>query len=254
MRIFDRIDLQTLDRRDWQLWLLAIAMILILGSGAALLMYPSVFSTSGAGAVPNVRKIFFGFCALSLLLVGYLLDRQLIIRRLRRQLLEEETQMARMREQASVDLLVTLPGREHFQDRLAMEFRRTTNLREPLSLLVLRLRPSRELTTPGDVSTSFADGATALLRKLRREDSIYLFRPGVFGIILPGVSGAEANRVAERLTGGLSDAAGATSRFSSDIRMVNYPEHTESALDMERMALSLFAEKEVEAGMPPQVT
>ena len=39
MLIFDRIRLQDLDRRIWQLWVLAIAMILILAGGLALHMY-----------------------------------------------------------------------------------------------------------------------------------------------------------------------------------------------------------------------
>jgi len=39
MLIFDRVRLQDIDRRNWQLWVLAIAMILILAGGLALHMY-----------------------------------------------------------------------------------------------------------------------------------------------------------------------------------------------------------------------
>ena len=39
MLIFDRIRLQDIDRRSWQLWVLAIVMILVLAGGLALHMY-----------------------------------------------------------------------------------------------------------------------------------------------------------------------------------------------------------------------
>ena len=45
MKIFDQIDAGNLDRREWQLWVLALAVILVLAAGMALLMYPAIFST-----------------------------------------------------------------------------------------------------------------------------------------------------------------------------------------------------------------
>ena len=44
MRIFDRIDPLNLNRRQWELWVLALSVILILTTGLALLMYPTAFS------------------------------------------------------------------------------------------------------------------------------------------------------------------------------------------------------------------
>lgn len=247
MRIFDQIDPLAIDRRDSQLWMLAIAIILVLAAGVALLMYPAVVTGPLPLSGATLRKVFIGFCVLCALLVGYLLDRQLVIRRLRRQLSEEQTQNARLLEQASADLLETLPGFSHFQDRLAMEFRRAANTQLPLSLVMVSLRPSPALSDTGGVATAFGDAAKALIRRLRREDSIYLFRLGVFGIVLPGLSGANANRVAERLDEGLTDASGASNRFSFDVRMLNYPEHSATAREMEQMAASCFPENRLEA-------
>jgi hypothetical protein len=44
MDIFDRIDPAKLDRRDTQLWVLALAMIMILACGIALIVYPTAFT------------------------------------------------------------------------------------------------------------------------------------------------------------------------------------------------------------------
>ncbi|MGD0922732.1 MAG: hypothetical protein ABSA70_13345 [Terriglobia bacterium] len=243
MRIFDRIDAVTLERRDWQLWALAMVIIFVLTAGLAVLMYPTVFSAAEGPTGVLLRRSFLGFCLLCLLLEVYLLDRQLVIRRLRTQLGEEQRLKATILEQASADLLGSMPGFSHFQDRLTMEFRRAANIQGPVSLLVVGLRVSREVSSTGGVAAAQGDAAKVLIRKLRGEDSIYLFRPGVFGIVLPGVRGADALRVVDRLYEGLADAAGASSRFMAEIRMINYPEHTSTARELEQMAARCFPEK-----------
>jgi len=240
MQLFDHIDPLAIERREWHLWLLTVAVITVLATGMALLMYPTVFSSPLVLAGSTLRKAFFGFCTLSILLIGYLLDRQLVIRQLRGDLLQEQAENIRLRHQAACQLLETLPGFSHFQDRLAMEYRRAKTIDQPLSMLIISLSPGQGETDPKEIDTSFGDAAKALLRRLRREDSLYLFRPGVFGIVLPGTSGGDAYRVAERLGEGLRDAAGASGRFSYDLRVVNYPEHTGSAHEMEQVARSFL--------------
>src|SRR5579863_935662 len=100
MKIFDRLDPMEIEKRDAQLWLLALAMILILSGGIALLLYPAAFSKAVAISGPAMRHIFISFCVLSILLVGYLMERQIAIRHLRRRLVVEEGRHARQLQQA----------------------------------------------------------------------------------------------------------------------------------------------------------
>lgn len=244
MKMFDHIDPRTLDRREWHLWILALSMIVILASGMALLMYPTAFSDPVILTGTTLRKTFFGFCALAVLLVGYLVDRQIALRALRQQILEQERRVRDLRQEASMDFLETLPGFAHFQDRLAMEYRRASGAKLPLSLLVIDLKPVSNLSDTAEVSTAFGDAAKALTRKLRGEDSIYRFAPGAFGIVLPGVNVNDAYHVVTRLEDGLNDAAGASARFSSDIRVVTYPEHVASAREMEDVARAHLPKEE----------
>jgi GGDEF domain-containing protein len=249
MRVFDRVDAATLERRDWELWALAMVCIFILTVGMALLMYPTVLSSSEVPGGALLRRSYFGFCVLCLLLEVYLLDRQLVIRQLRKRLREEQQQKARILAQAGADLLGSLPGLAHFQDRLAMEFRRAANIQAPLSLLMVSVKHSRDVSDPGGNAAAEGDAAKVLIRKLRGEDSIYLFHPGVFAIVLPGVRGTDANRVAERLQEGLADAAGVSNRFAAEIRMINYPEHVSTARELEQLAVRSFPAKVPEAGV-----
>jgi hypothetical protein len=242
MNVFDQIDPTTIDRRDWQLWLLAVAVILVLSGGVALLMYPAVFSGPLAMTGSVLHRVFFAFCVLCFLLVGYLMDRHILIRRLRRRLVEEHERSVTLLEQASAELLHSLPGLDHFRDRLAMEIRRSVTLQQPVSLLMVALKASRELEVAGGASTAFGDAAKTIIRRLRREDSMYMFRQGVFGIVLPAVSADDAGCVSGRLQEGLTDAGGASGRFAFEVRLVNFPVHAQTSHELERMAISCFPE------------
>lgn len=64
-----------------------------------------------------------------------LIDRHMEISHLQKQLAEEEQLIGRIRREASADLLNTLPGFNHFRDRLAMEHRRASHMGLTFSLL-----------------------------------------------------------------------------------------------------------------------
>jgi len=246
MQFFDRIDARKLDRRDAELWTLAITMILVLCSGMAVVMYVAVnhpVTLTGASG----KRIFFGFCALSVLLVSYLTERQITVRRLRKELKEERTRSSYLLAQASTDLLESLPSRGQFVDRLAMDFRRAASLQQPLSLVIARLKASSHVSAAGETSRAYGDAAKALIRRLRDEDSVYLLSAGVFSVLLPGVRGNDANRVVGRLSEGLADAAGTSRRFSFDLQLVNFPDQVATAREMEEVAHASLGEGCLEA-------
>ena len=243
MDLFDKVDPKTLDRRHWQLSMLSLGMILVLGAGTALLMYPAVFGSNATPAGHTTRTLFFGFCALCVLVVAYLLNRQYVVHQLRKNLVEQKTEMVHLRQEASSDLLGTLPGFNHFQDRLTMGFRRAAQTGEPLSLVLVRLKPSHMFDSPAEVSVTLGDAARVLLRKLRTDDSLYLLSSSVFAIVLPGTCRADLNQVASRVTEGLIDASGASNRFTFDMQVVNYPEQVSTAYEMERIADSFSLPK-----------
>jgi len=247
MRIFDRIDPLSLNRREWELCILALAVIVILTAGTALLMYPTAFSNDLIVSAATKRKLFFGFCTLSVLVVGYLLDRQVVISQLRRRVAEQHRQAVEIRHEASMDLLASLPGFDLFRDRLAMEHRRASSTQSPLSLLFVGLKPLPHLSGKDAIDAAYGDAAKSLTRKLRGEDSIYHFPPGVFAIVLPGVSLESARSISRRLDEGLHDASGGSTRFLFDVRVINYPEHASTAREMEEAARSLFSAECVQA-------
>jgi hypothetical protein len=247
MDFFDKVDPNTLNRRNWHLSMLSLGMILVLGAGMALLMYPAVYYSDPGPSGHTSRTLFLGFCALCVLMVAYLLDREYVVYKLRRNLVEQTAQMARLRQGATADLLATLPGFSHFQDRLAMGFRRAAQVGEPLSLVLVRLRPSHTVDSPPQVPVAVGDAAKLLLGKLRTGDSLYLLSPSVFGIVLPNTCRTDMNRVVELVTEALIDSSGALNG-SFDLQVVNYPEQASTASEMERIADAFSSRKGSAAG------
>lgn len=236
MFIFDKIRPEQLDRRELQLIILACCTILILGTGLALLMYPVVFSYSNV----LLRNAFYGFCGLSALLAMYLVDRQITILNLRRQIVEAGKRATETKIEASAELLNAIPNLGSFKDRLAMEYRRGAAANQVLSVLVITvLLPEEVASTPSAISL-LSDAAKAISRKLRGQDSLYVLRPHCFGTILPAVTRNVAERISNRVAEGLSDAAGATNRFSYKISIVNSPANAASAHELQDAVLTLL--------------
>jgi hypothetical protein len=240
MRVFDQVDPQRVERRELQLTILSLTVNAILAAGAALLMYPTISAHPVIFGELTSRVFFFGFCILSVLLVGYLFDRQIVVRRLRNEIARQHLRYTQLRLQAGRDLLTTQAGLNHFQDRLVMEFKRAVQTEVALSVLVIRLTPSNSVEDPDEITVAYGDAAKAMARKLRREDSLFYFSLGAFGILLPGTKVLDAREFSARIAEGLSDAAGAVGRFTSEIKTFNYPEHVETAHELELAVRSML--------------
>src|SRR6202165_3762569 len=141
MATIDRQELDRLERRELQLTIVAAIFVFVLAAGLAVFMYPLVFVHPADNANKwTLRVAFFGFCALTLLFIGYLLDRQRTVRKLKQQILEELERNIELRLQASADLLHTMPDINHFWDRLTMEYRRAMTMQRNLTLLVVKAK------------------------------------------------------------------------------------------------------------------
>ncbi len=235
MQVFDRIRLQDIDRRNWQLWILAIVMILILAGGLALHMYTLAWATGFSVSQRTMLKGMIGFCVLAVLFVGYLIDRQVVIVRLRKDLADEKKHNLERRSQGNKELLQTLFGPGQFCDRLAMELHRAAESKLPLCGLTISLEVSPGPCDGEEIFSTFGAAVKAMMNSLRGEDSIYRFTSGVFGILLPGTAADAAHGVAVRLADGLNEAMGIEKRYSFDIRITSFPDQAKTAPEMEEL-------------------
>ena len=141
MATIDRQELDRLERRGLQLTILSSVFVLILACGLAAFMYPLVF-VHAEGNKWTLRVAFFGFCALTVLFLSYLFERQKTFHDLKNQLLAELERNVALQIQASADLLRSMPDQNYFWDRLSMEFRRAVTCEKNLSLVVVKVKRS----------------------------------------------------------------------------------------------------------------
>lgn len=238
-----------LERREFQLSLFACVAISVLAAGLALLMYPAVFSTREYSPTRTPQIAFFGFCALSCLLVLYLADRHITIHRLRAQMALDRQRASAALQQASADVLSTMPNFNTFEDRLTMEFRRAAAAEVNLSVLVVAVKVQANFAELNLRMSALGDAAKAISRKLREQDAIFTLRPGYFGAILPGLDTKSVQGVSARIADGLHDAAGASERFTFRIESISYPEQTSSAHDLELAVSGWMPESDAKQDM-----
>lgn len=239
---FDQAQLDRLERREFQLSILASVIVLVMASGVALLMYPLVFVHGEEGNKWPLRFAFFGFCALSVLFVAYLLDHHKTVRRLKQQLVAELQRNLELRNQSHADLLHTIPDLNHFRDRLVMEYRRASTMERPLSLLAIKLKLSSSLTDANDKTVALGEAAKAMTHILRETDSIYLFGPGAFSLVLPDTDTADARLMRTKIEDSLRTAG--DGKFSFEMTFCNYPATTQSAHDLEEAVSALLLENQ----------
>jgi GGDEF domain-containing protein len=238
MVTFNLPELDKLERRERQLTVLAAVVVLVMAAGMALLMYPLVFVRPVQAEKLPLRFAFFGFCVLSLLISAYLLDRQRTFRNVKQQLVSQLQKNAELQDRGNTDLLHTIPDLNHFQDRLAMDFRRAATMQRTLSVLVVKIVSLRNSSDANKDTAALGDAARAIARIMRpSSDSMYRLEPGLFGLILSDTDTATA----KRLKGALEESlrlVGANNNFSFATFVSNYPDHAKSAHDLEEAVFS----------------
>jgi GGDEF domain-containing protein len=250
MATIDRQELDRLERRGMQLTIFSAVFVIVLASGLAMFMYPLVF-VHPEGNKWTLRVAFFGFCALTLLFVGYLFDRQRTFNKLKDHLLAELERNVALQLQASADILKSMPDQKYFWDRLTMEFRRSLTMEKTMSLVLVKVKNSAA-TSANDRKSALSDAAKALSKKLRPTDSIYRLSDELFGIVLPETDTLNAKRIALRLQ---EDLQIIRARYGATFELTahNYPEHVKSSHELEDIVKSLLPEKE-EWNVPAEVT
>lgn len=243
IEILNRQELDKLERRELQVTVLSVVFVLVLAAGLAAFMYPLVFVHPDANNKWTLRVAFFGFCALVMLFIGYLLERQKTVRDLKQHLLAEVERNVALKHQANVDLLGSMPDATQFFDRLTMEFRRAKTMQKNLSMLLLKVNRETGSAKNADMAAVCSACAKAMTRRLRPTDSIFRLSPEVFGVMLPETDAVNAKRIAVRLQDELQVARAAFG-VVFELHPYNYPEDVVSAHEMEDLVKSLMPEQQ----------
>ena len=134
-----------IDKRDWWVRGYSIFVILLLTFAVISLALPALLT--GAETFFNIKltEAVFGLITLIVLFNIYTIYQEILIKRLRRQLLERADHSHILRNLAMIDPLTGLYNRRFAEQRLAAEVARSERRGHPLTVLTLDLNNFKEI-------------------------------------------------------------------------------------------------------------
>src|SRR6202045_3439574 len=134
-----------IDRRDWWVRGYSVFVILLLTFAVISLTLPAVLT--GAETIFRIKftEAVFGLITLIVLFNIYTIYQEILIKRLRRQLLEKQDHSFILRNLAMIDPLTGLYNRRFAEQRLAAEVARSERRGHPLTVLTLDLNNFKEI-------------------------------------------------------------------------------------------------------------
>jgi diguanylate cyclase (GGDEF)-like protein len=138
-------NLRRIERRDWWVWASTIFVTLLLTGAIISLALPSLIE--GATTFLRIRftEAIFGLVAMVVLFNLYTIYQQVLIKRLRRQLAENQDHSQLLRDLAMVDALTGLYNRRFGEQRLAAEVARSGRKGHPLTVVLLDLNNFKQI-------------------------------------------------------------------------------------------------------------
>jgi diguanylate cyclase len=144
--------LETLERRDWWLWVYAVLVMLLLTLATVSFSLPMLFSMRDSSYFFRLSQATRGLVGLVLLFSVYAIYQQVLIKRLRRDLARQlavmadlETRAEELHRLATHDSLTGLYNRRFIEQRLVEEASRSRRYGRPFTLLLFDLNDFKHI-------------------------------------------------------------------------------------------------------------
>jgi len=192
-----------LERRDWWVRGYSIFVILLLTFAVISLTLPALLT--GAETIFRIKltEVVFGLITLIVVFNIYTIYQEILIKRLRRQLLEKQDHYSILRNLAMIDPLTGLYNRRFAEQRLAAEVARSERRGHPLTVLTLDLNNFKEINdTYGHPAGDqvLQEFASRLNNVIRGSDLAVRLGGDEFLVVLPECTLEQLKLVLERLS------------------------------------------------------
>jgi diguanylate cyclase (GGDEF)-like protein len=191
-----------IDRRDWWVRSYSIFVILLLTFAVISLTLPTILSGGETFFNIKLTEAVFGLITLIVLFNIYTIYQEILIKRLRRQLLEKQDHSYILRNLAMIDPLTGLYNRRFAEQRLAAEVARSERRGHPLTVLTLDLNNFKEINdTYGHPAGDqvLQEFASRLNQVIRGSDLAVRLGGDEFLVVLPECTLEQLKLVLERL-------------------------------------------------------
>jgi len=192
-----------IEKRGWWVRGYSIFVILLLTFAVISLTLPSILSGAETFFRIKLTEAVFGLITLIVLFNIYTVYQEILIKRLRRQLLEKQDHSYILRNLAMIDPLTGLYNRRFAEQRLAAEVARSERRGHPLTVLTLDLNNFKEINdTYGHPAGDqvLQEFASRLNKVIRGADLAVRLGGDEFLVVLPECTLEQLKLVLERLS------------------------------------------------------
>jgi diguanylate cyclase (GGDEF)-like protein len=192
-----------IEKRDWWVRGYSIFVILLLTFAVISLTLPALLTGEETFFKIKLTEAVFGLITLIILFNIYTIYQEMLIKRLRRQLLEKQDHSYILRNLAMIDPLTGLYNRRFAEQRLAAEVARSERRGHPLTVLTLDLNNFKEINdTYGHPAGDqvLQEFATRLNKVIRGSDLAVRLGGDEFLVVLPECTLDQLKLVLERLS------------------------------------------------------
>jgi diguanylate cyclase (GGDEF)-like protein len=191
-----------IEKRDWWVRGYSIFVILLLTFAVISLTLPALLTGGETFFKIKLTEAVFGLITLIILFNIYTIYQEMLIKRLRRQLLEKQNHSYILRNLAMIDPLTGLYNRRFAEQRLAAEVARSERRGHPLTVLTLDLNNFKEINdTYGHPAGDqvLQEFASRLNKVIRGSDLAVRLGGDEFLVVLPECTLDQLKLVLERL-------------------------------------------------------
>ena len=193
---------QRIEKRDWWARGYSIFVILLLTFAVISLTLPALLNDEETFFKIKLTEAVFGLITLIVLFNIYTIYQEIVIKRLRRQLLEKQDHSYVLRNLAMIDPLTGLYNRRFAEQRLGAEVSRASRRGDPLTVLTLDLNNFKTINDTyghpaGDLVLQ--EFASRLNKVIRGSDLAVRLGGDEFLVVLPECSLDQLKLVLERL-------------------------------------------------------
>jgi diguanylate cyclase (GGDEF)-like protein len=192
-----------IEKRDWWVRGYSIFVILLLTFAVISLTLPALLTGGETFFKIKLTEAVFGLITLIILFNIYTIYQEILIKRLRRQLLEKQDHSYILRNLAMIDPLTGLYNRRFAEQRLATEVARSERRGHPLTVLTLDLNNFKEINdTYGHPAGDqvLQEFASRLNKVIRGSDLAVRLGGDEFLVVLPECTLDQLKLVLERLS------------------------------------------------------
>jgi len=212
--------LSNIEKRDWELWMIASVTGLLAAAGLLSVIIPSAFMKTDEVhfEITVSRQLVIGLFVLLALLNTYLVTRRLDLRRARQSLISSTIQNELVRLQSFTDPLTEVYNRRSLEDMAGRFISQAKRSEKPLTFMLIDVDRFKEVNTKfGHLTGDFvlAEIASLLKSSVRGSDAVVRYGGDEFLLILADTSPAGAHKVVERTQAYIADwnRAGHLERF-----------------------------------------